>query len=244
MNWDGLDRAHDYAKAHGIVFKQHTFVWGSQQPSWLNGLPAAEQKKEVEEWIRLFCERYPDVALIDVVNEPPPHTTPAYMEALGGAGASGYDWIVQAFKWARQYCPNAVLILNDYNNIEYGNDNSHFLDIVERIRAAGAPIDALGAQAHDAFKLPSNTVQGFIEKLTATGLPLYITEYDINLADDAEQQRVMQEQFPLFWKDEKIAGVTLWGYIVGATWRDNTGLMSSAGSPRPALVWLQQHLGR
>jgi endo-1,4-beta-xylanase len=66
MNWAGLDRVHDYAKAHGIVFKQHNFVWGSQQPSWLSGLSAADQKAEVEEWIKLFCERYPDVALIDV----------------------------------------------------------------------------------------------------------------------------------------------------------------------------------
>jgi endo-1,4-beta-xylanase len=119
MNWAGVDRVHDFAKQHGLLFKQHTFVWGSQQPGWLAGLSASEQRKEVEEWIRLFCERYADVDIIDVVNEPPPHTTPAYMEALGGAGASGYDWIVLSFKWARQYCPEATLVLNDYNNIEY-----------------------------------------------------------------------------------------------------------------------------
>ena len=49
------------------------------------GLSQAEQNAEVEEWIRLFCERYPDTQLIDVVNEPPPHTTPSYANALGGA---------------------------------------------------------------------------------------------------------------------------------------------------------------
>lgn len=244
MNWSGLDRAYEYAKQHGIPFKQHTFVWGSQQPSWIGGLPQADQKAEVEEWIRLFCERYPDVALIDVVNEPPPHTTPAYLEALGGAGASGYDWIVQSFKWARQYCPNAILIMNDYNNIEYGGDNSHFLEIVERIRSAGAPIDALGAQAHDAHKLSASVVQGFIEKLSATGLPIYITEYDIDVADDVQQRKVMEEQFPLFWNDEHIAGITLWGYVVGATWRPNTGLMTADGTERPALSWLREFLQR
>lgn len=244
MNWAGLDRVHDYAKAHNIVFKQHTLVWGSQQPSWLGGLSKDEQKAEVEEWIRLFCERYPDVALIDVVNEPPPHTMPVYMDALGGAGASGFDWIVQAFKWARMYCPNAILILNDYNNIEYGGDNSHFLDIVDRIRKAGAPIDALGAQAHDAHKLSASVVKGFIDKLSATGLPVYITEYDIDVADDAQQNKVMMEQFPMFWSDDHIAGVTLWGYVVGATWRPNTGLMTSGGMERPALEWLREFLKR
>jgi endo-1,4-beta-xylanase len=244
MNWSGLDRIHDYAVANHIVFKQHNFVWGSQQPSWLSGLSADQQKAEVEEWIRLFCERYPDVALIDVVNEPPPHTMPVYMDALGGAGSSGYDWIVQAFKWARQYCPKAILILNDYNNIEYDGDNSHFLDIVERIENAGAPIDAIGAQAHDAYKLPTNTVQGFLDKLTATGLPVYITEYDINLASDADQQQVMQTQFPMFWDDDKVAGITLWGYVAGATWKPDTGLITSAGMQRPAMTWLMKFLGR
>jgi endo-1,4-beta-xylanase len=244
MNWAGLDRVHDYAAAHGIVFKQHNFVWGSQQPGWLGGLSAADQKAEVEEWIRLFCERYPDVALIDVVNEPPPHTSPVYMDALGGAGQSGYDWIVQAFKWAHQYCPNAILILNDYNNIEYGNDNSHFIDIVNRIKDAGAPIDAVGAQAHDAYKLSNVVVQGFIDNLAATGLPVYITEYDIGLANDSDQQQVMQSQFTMFWNDDNIKGITLWGYVVGATWRDDTGLITSGGTQRPAMTWLMEFLDR
>jgi endo-1,4-beta-xylanase len=244
MNWAGLDRVHDYAKSHGIAFKQHNFVWGSQQPAWLSGMTAAEQKGEVEEWIRLFCERYPDVALIDVVNEPPPHTMPSYADALGGAGSSGYDWIVQAFRWAHQYCPNAILILNDYNTIEYANDNTHFIDIVTRIKQAGAPIDAIGAQAHDAYKLSNTVVQGFLDKLAGTGLPIYITEYDINLASDTDQQQVMQTQFPLFWNDAHIAGVTLWGYVVGATWKTDTGLVTSAGMQRPAMAWLMKFLGR
>jgi endo-1,4-beta-xylanase len=244
MNWSGLDRVHDYAMQHGIPFKQHNFGWGSQQPSWLSGLSAADQKAQVEEWIRLFCERYPDVALIDVVNEPPPHTTPVYADALGGAGSSGYDWIVQAFRWAHQYCPNAILILNDYNNIEYANDNSHFIDIVNRLKQAGAPIDAIGAQAHDAYKLSNSTVQGFLDGLTATGLPVYISEYDIDLASDSDQQKIMQQQFPMFWNDEHVHGITLWGYVVGATWKTNTGLLTSTGMKRPALTWLMTYIGR
>jgi endo-1,4-beta-xylanase len=166
------------------------------------------------------------------------------MNALGGAGQSGYDWIVQSFKWARQYCPKAILILNDYNNIEYGGDNTRFIDIVTKIKAAGAPIDAVGAQAHDAFKLPIATVQGFIDKLAATGLPVYITEYDLDLASDADQQKVMQSQFTAFWNDDHIKGITLWGYVVGSTWRPNTGLMTSTGMQRPAMTWLVDFLGR
>lgn len=244
MNWSPIDTMYAYAKAHNIIFKQHNFVWGQQQPTWLNGLSESEQREEVEEWIRLYCERYPDTPLIDVVNEPPPHTTPPYVAALGGAGSSGYDWIAQAFKWAHQYCPKAILILNDYNNIEYAQDNSHTIDIVNKIKAAGAPINAVGAQAHDAYKMSTSTVQGYIDKIAReTGLPVYISEYDVDIADDNQQKSVMQSQFTMFYTDDNVKGITLWGYITGNTWKANTGIMSSSGTMRPAMTWLLDYLG-
>ncbi len=75
MNWSKLDVIYKYTQDHNIPFKAHTFVWGSQQPSWVSGLSQADQRAEVEEFIQQFCTRYPKVALIDVVNEPPPHTS-------------------------------------------------------------------------------------------------------------------------------------------------------------------------
>ena len=244
MSWSAIDTMYKFAKDNHIPFKQHNFVWGSQQPSWLSGLSQADQRAEVEEWIRLFCERYPDTDLIDVVNEPPPHTTPPYMAALGGAGSSGYDWIVQAFKWAHQYCPNSILILNDYNNIEYASDNSHTIDIVNSIKKAGAPINAVGAQAHGCATLSASTVKMYIDKIASqTGLPVYISEYDLNIADDNQQKSVMQSQFPMFWDDANVKGITIWGYIEGATWVANSGLMSSSGAMRPAMTWLMDFLG-
>jgi len=245
MSWSSLDAMHTYAVQNNIPFKQHNFIWGSQQPSWLNGLSQADQKAEVEEWIRLFCERYPDTRLIDVVNEPPPHTTPVYVAALGGAGSSGYDWIAQAFKWAHQYCPNAILILNDYNNIEYANDNNRTIDMVNKIKSAGAPIHGVGAQAHACANLSASTVQMYIDKIaTQTGLPVYVSEYDLNIADDNQQKNVMQSQFTMFWNNPNVKGITIWGYIVGSTWVANSGLMTSSGTMRPAMTWLMDFLGR
>jgi len=245
MSWSSLDAMHTYAVQNNIPFKQHNFIWGSQQPSWLGGLSQADQKAEVEEWIRLFCERYPDTRLIDVVNEPPPHTTPVYVAALGGAGSSGYDWIAQAFKWAHQYCPNAILILNDYNNIEYANDNNRTIDMVNKIKSAGAPIHGVGAQAHACANLSASTVQMYIDKIaTQTGLPVYVSEYDLNIADDNQQKNVMQSQFTMFWNNPNVKGITIWGYIVGSTWVANSGLMTSSGTMRPAMTWLMDFLGR
>ncbi|WP_438002952.1 endo-1,4-beta-xylanase [Sorangium sp. So ce321] len=243
-NWGSLDAIYKYAKDNNIIFKHHVFVWGAQQPDWIGRLSGAEQQASVRDWMKSFCERYPDTKYIDVVNEPPPHTTPSYKNGIGGDGASGWDWIVNSFKWAREFCPRAVLILNDYNNIEYPNDHNNFMRIAKAVIDAGAPVDALGAQAHDAYKINTNTVKDYIDKMAALGKPVYITEYDIGIADDNQQKRVMEEQFTMFWNHPAVPGITLWGYVVGATWRDNTGLQRQDGSLRPAMQWLMDFLER
>lgn len=238
FNWKSLDAVYDYAQKNGILFKQHTFVWGSQQPQ---GTPTLAQ---VENWIKTFCQRYPNTKLIDVVNEPPPHTTPSYTANLGAGESGTYGWITKAFKLARQYCPNAVLILNDYNNIEYGDQENHFIDIVNQIKAAGAPIDAVGCQSHALKGLSASTVQANINTMaTKTGLPVYITEYDIGEADDAKQLSIYQAQFSIFLNTAAVHGVTVWGWINGSTWVQNTGLMNGT-KPRSAMTWLMGQLGR
>lgn len=240
MNWGALDRVYDYAQQHGIPFKQHTMVWGSQQPGWIASLPAAQQAEEVEEWIRLFCQRYPNVAMIDVVNEPPPHTTPSYMNAIGGTGSTGYDWIIWAFQKTRQYCPNATLILNDYNVLRWSTDN--FVRIANAVKGSGY-VDALGAQAHGLETMSLSELRTNLNKLVGVGLPVYVSEYDVNIASDSEQLRVMQEQFQLFWNTPQIQGITLWGYQHGSTWVPNSGLIRN-GQFRPAMTWLMDFLGR
>jgi endo-1,4-beta-xylanase len=238
FNWATLDAVYNYAQTNNIIFKQHTFVWGSQQP---NGTPTLAQ---VENWIRSFCQRFPNTKLIDVVNEPPPHTTPNYTANLGAGESGTYGWITKAFKLARQYCPNAVLILNDYNNLEYTDQENHFIDIVTQIKAAGAPIDAVGCQAHATTNLSATQLQNNLNTMASrTSLPVYITEWDINQANDQQQLQTFQAQFPVFWNSPSVRGITIWGWIVGRTWVANSGLVNGT-TPRPAMTWLMQQVGR
>jgi endo-1,4-beta-xylanase len=245
FNWTSLDAMYKYANEHNIIFKQHNFIWGSQQPSWTNNLTSETGPAAVQNWMNAFCERYPNTRLIDVVNEPPPHTTPKYLNAIGGSGSSGWDWIANAFKWARAACPNSILILNDYNNVEQAGDVQHTIDIVNAIKKAGAPIDAVGCQTHGASNMSSSALKSNIDKLaSSTGLPVYITEYDLNISDDAKQASVLKDQFTMFWQNENVKGVTYWGYVVGSTWVSNSGLIQSSGTERPAMTWLMEFLGR
>jgi len=238
FKWAVLDATYEYAQTNGIIFKESSFVWGAGTPG--GGAAAVH----VENWIRSFCQRYPNTKLIDVVQEPPPHTTPNYAQSLGAGETGMFPYIVKAFKLARKYCPQAVLILNDYYNIEYSDEQDYFIQIVNSSIAAGAPIDAVGAEAHSLKGVSAAVLKANIDNLASkTGLPIYITEYDIGDQADAVQLANFQAHFPVFWQNSAVRGVTLWGWIVGTTWIANSGLVQGT-TPRPAMNWLMTELGR
>jgi endo-1,4-beta-xylanase len=241
FNWASLDAMYKYTQDNGILFKEHTFCWGPQQPPWVNN---SNGEKAVKAWMKAFCERYPKTVMIDVFNESL-HNSPSYKEGIGGTGSTGYDWLVNAFKWAKEACPNAILLYNDYNTIEYANENSGVIKLVNAVKKAGGPIDGVGCQSHDVAKVSASTVIGYVEKIIKeTGLPVYITEIDVGVADDNQQMKILKDIVEPLWKNDNVKGWTYWGYISGATWRSNTGLMSSSGTKRAALTWLMDFLGR
>lgn len=230
-NWTALDRIYAYARQNNIQVKAHTFVWGSQYPSWINNLSSAEQAKAIEDWIRNFCTRYPDTKYIDVVNEAiPGHAPAAYAQ-----NAFGNNWIIKSFQLAKQYCPNATLILNDYNVLSWDTDK--FIALAKPLIAAGV-VDALGEQAHGLESFSAATVSSNLNKVAALGLPIYITEYDVAKTDDQAQLQIFQQQFPVFYNHPSVKGITLWGYVYGSTWVTGSGLIQTNGTPRPAMTWL------
>jgi arabinoxylan arabinofuranohydrolase len=175
--------------------------------------------------------------MIDVVNE----ATPGHAPASYAQAAFGEDWIIRSFELAKEHCPNAVLILNDYNVLIWNTDE--FIEMATPAIEAGV-VDALGLQAHGLADLSAEELAANLQRIADLGLPIYISEYDIERTDDEAQLQVMQEQFPIFYEHPSVVGITFWGYVVGNTWRDETGLIHDDGTPRPAMTWLMDYLGR
>lgn len=261
MNWAELDDAHDFAKSHGFPFKLHTVIWGNQQPGWISALPPEEQLAEIDEWIAALAARYPDAEFIDVVNEPirnpPDGKVPSfggsvhanYVAALGGAGATGWDWVLNSFRKVRAAFPNAKLLLNEFSVTNDAGAAATYVQIVNLLKAEpGNLLDGVGIQAH-AFSttVPNAVTLANLNLIAGTGMPLYITELDINAppqtpADAARSEQIQLDEyrriFPLFWEHPAGRAVTLWGYKPG-NFQPNAFLMRADDTPRPALVWLQ-----
>jgi endo-1,4-beta-xylanase len=256
-NWGTLDQAYNYAKQRGFPFKLHTLVWGQQQPSWISGLSSQEKAEEIEEWIKLVGERYPDIDLVDVVNEAlPSHNPPDgrngranYKDALGGNGQTGWDWVIWVFQKARQYLPTAKLLINDYGIINDNSATNAYLQVINLLNDGGL-IDGIGVQGHR-FELESadtTVLKNNLSKLAATGLPVYISEFDLGnignsgTPNDATQLKLYQKIFPVLWNHPGVQGITLWGYVQNSIWQSTCYLICSDGSERPAMEWLRSFL--
>ena len=193
FNWGGADRAYNYAKNHNFPFKFHALIWGAQYPSWLEAQTPEQRYKEIVQWMDAVKAHYPNLELIDVVNEAiTGHQpgTPYFIEALGGTGDTGYDWLIKAFELAYERWPNAILIYNDFNTFQWNTDQ--YIDLVKTLRNAGAPIDAYGCQSHDLTDCSLSTFKNSMTKLqNALKMPMYSTEYDIGTDNDSHLRRLM-----------------------------------------------------
>lgn len=251
-DWAGLDAAYRMARDNGFPFHLHVLIWGNQQPEWIKPLPVDEQRAAIEAWFSAVAERYPDIDIVEVVNEPL-HDPPSqddegggnYINALGGTGETGWDWVLESFRLARKHFPNARLMLNEYSVSNDTDNNRRYLEIIELLKAENL-IDVIGLQGH-AFsttpETPMSVQRANLDALAATGLPIHVTELDVDGTDDAVQLRDYQRIFPMFWEHPAVEGVTLWGFRRGL-WRDEQGayLIREDGSERPALVWLRDYV--
>jgi endo-1,4-beta-xylanase len=251
-DWTWLDAFYDYALTNSFPFKEHCFIWGNEQPVWIAGLDSAQQRAKVEQWIDTLGTRYPSMSMVDVVNEPF-HALPSYSRALGDSGKTGWDWIVTAFTWARQYCMRGTqLLINEYNVLQDNAVTTRYLALVDTLRVRGL-IDAIGVQGHyfefksyagapSSYTYPVASLKFNLDRLVATGLPVYITEFDINEASDSIQLANYKTYFSLFWDTPGVKGITLWGYTQGDMWQQNAYLIRADGSERPAIQWLRKYI--
>ena len=269
-NFSGCKRAYDWAKQNGGHFKFHALVWGSQYPNWLGNLSVDETKKAITSWFDAVQKQFPDLEMIDVVNEAirtgnnqyhSGYTNTKIIQALGGDNNGDYTFVTTAFKMARERWPKAILIYNDYNTVQWNKDQG--IQLIQTIKKNGAPVDAYGLQAHDMMSqgggaggtggggscLSINTLKSVLKEIwDKTQTPMFISEYDIASTDDNVQKQCYQEQITHFMENEHVAGITIWGYIYGSTWLDCNGTARGCsgiikdGRDRAAMTWLKQYL--
>jgi endo-1,4-beta-xylanase len=248
---DNLDIGLRFARERGLKLRLHTLVWHEQTPAWFfrerySGDPKAPLASRelmlgrMENYIRQvlsYCrENYPGVVYCaDVVNEAvePDHRSaenPGGIRAVGNPWYQtvGPDYVERAFAFARKYAAGEIkLFYNDYNCYQYAK-LSAIGDLVSGLQEKGL-IDGVGMQGHIGMGYPSlEDFQNAIVTLGGSGLEIQITELDIDLAGNREEDLAelasRYKQLVTMFRSIKdrslanITNVTVWGLTDDGSW--------------------------
>jgi|GEM_PF-1433713 len=260
MDWSNADLSYNYAASNNLMFRYHAIAWGSQYPSWIENLSSnvTEFRGEVEEYMQAIAGKYEYMDQIDVLNENlylntwdgKEHQTgtPYFRQGLGGPGTTGYDWVIWLFTKAREYFPNSKLVMNDFELVNNPAGIKEMLDVVKVLRDRGL-IDGFGTQSHcfnvDAVQNSPSTLKSNIDLMASSGLPVFVTELDLNggnTPSESGQLTSFKNLFPVYWEHPAVGGITLWGYVEGDTWKDGTGILNRDRSEREAMKWLKMYM--
>jgi endo-1,4-beta-xylanase len=189
-----------FADQYGLMMRGHALLWNRTQymPDWLNrcdfgARQGAAAEKFLREHIKTVCNRYGErIFSYDVVNETIAPST-GEMENSPFTKAMGPEVIDFCFHAAREAAPKAQLVYND--DMSWSpKDAAHragVLKLLERLKKANVPVDALGIQAHIGSSGTGATTgplgdtdavewRKFLDAVTAMGLDLVLTEFDVN----------------------------------------------------------------
>jgi GH35 family endo-1,4-beta-xylanase len=162
----------------------------------------------------------------DVVNEPSANKRLA--------NVLGEEEMAHWYRRAKVLDPNAKLYLNDYGNLGEGTLDAEYKRIIKRLLALGAPVEGIGLQAHFGFKLtPPEELYSRLEAFGALGLPLSITEFDVNVTDERLQADYLRDFMTVMFSSKSVSSFLMWGFWEGQHWLPDAALYRRDWSLKP-----------
>jgi endo-1,4-beta-xylanase len=293
MKWDSIeptrgqlnfapgDKLISFAQAHGQLVRGHTLLWHNQIPSWLtngvnDGTISNDQLREILKQ-HIFAEVGHYKGKIwqwDVANEVFANSWDPNPLADGinhddfWVSHLGEDIIADAFRWAHQADPNALLFYNDFNIAGQDGTNAK-ADAVyawaKKLQAQGVPINGIGEQGHldTQYGFSGAQFQADLARYASLGLKVAVTEADVRtFVETTDDLQTPTDNLALFAQpyefDQELKAClavsscisfTVWDVDDADSWVPGTftgegyaTLYDTKLQPKPAYTTLQQTL--
>lgn len=249
-DFSAADKIVAFAQARGMRVRGHALAWHKHNPDWLarGAFTPAELSDILRDHIKAVAGHFRGkVYSWDVVNEavlddgsPRPSLW----------SAAGPDYIVKAFRWARQADPGAKLFYNDQ-----GLDSSPaHADAVYRLirdaNAAGAGIDGIGFQMHAWPGRAHGDLRALFQRFADLGLEVHVTEMDVAVDAPASPES-LQAQAQVYADAAKACvavtackAFVMWGFTDKYTFQSPKLplVFDAAYRPKPAYAALSSAL--
>src|SRR6266403_2154844 len=227
-----------FALENDLALRGHNLLWHHRTPSWFFELDSREEiESALVERIRRLAGRYRGkVHSWDVVNEPiePKDGRPDGLRTGVFLEMFGPDYLDLAYRTAREADPAAHLVVNEYDveldTPEQEVRRTALLNLLERMRRSGTPVDAVGVQAHLSCTggppFSAARLRRFLADVAGLGLTIQITELDVTdenaPADNAIRDRLVADAYRRFLDaaldEPAVKMVVTWGLSDRHSW--------------------------
>ena len=244
MDFRDSDRLLAWGAHAGLMRRGHCLVWQPTKwlPKWLvdydfGARPALTAERLLVERIGGACRHYgAQIYSWDVVNEAvDPATGDTRVNVLTQA-LGAVDQLDLCFRLARESAPHAQLVYNDFMHWDAGSakHRAGVLKLLAALKARGTPVDALGLQSH--ISAPAGSASSgsaeqlewrkFLDEVSAMGLQLLITEFDVNdrnlasdiVARDAGVAAAARDYLDVTFSYPNLGDFLFWGLIDADSW--------------------------
>jgi len=233
------DQIVDFAVRHGMKVRGHTLVWHQQNPKWLTEgkYTSGELALILEKHIKAVVGHYRGkIFAWDVVNEAFDEVQPGKLRStiwrdqpgIGLAG-NGSSYIERCFRWTHEADPQALLFYNEAGAEVMNPKSDAIYAMVRDFRQRGVPIDGVGLQMHIAnLRADVASISANINRFTALGVQVHITEMDVALPVDASgnpRPEDMQKQADIYRQianaclsHRGCTAIQIWGFTDKYSW--------------------------
>lgn len=247
-----------YAQKANQHVRGHNLCWGVYNPTWLTSgnFTGTQLQAILQNHINNVVAHYKgQLYSWDVVNEAVSDsaTNTSYLKPSVWYPAVP-NYVDLAFQFAREADPNVKLFYNDYGAEEINAKSNAVYNMLKSMKERGIPVDGVGLQYHVSLGWYPNitSVIENIQRLSALGLEVHITEMDVGCTGNATQQVKFAEQAKIYQpvlaaclSAPQCAAYVTWGFTDKYTWlgSDETPLPFDINyNPKPAFYALAEDL--
>ena len=234
------DRATSWLTEHGLPVRGHTLVWLMRENLPADLRAQADDPTVISErldrHVRTTLEAFRGrLSAWDVVNDP-------YSADLLLRG-DGREQLQPWFAAAQSIDPATPRFLNLYGVLDNGGADLRRQEFYERLisdlLAAKVPLDGLGLQCHQDRNLTSpERLNALIERFARFGLPIHITEFEVDVDDEKLQADWTRDALTVFASQPSVHAVLAWGFWAGDHHRPQAAMLRSDWSLKPnGQVW-------
>jgi GH35 family endo-1,4-beta-xylanase len=217
-----------FAHEQGIKWRAHPIIWPGEDymPSRIlvqKGKPKKQREmvlSHVKEVMSFVASHNP--IAIDLVNEV---RVNQYFKENGNP-----DLVEEVFRLAHDIAPDVPLYVNDYAILNNGGLNKNSIEFyhnwIKEMQGKNVPLGGIGFQGHFGAGLtPPQRVMDILGGFSKYGLPLQITEFDVETYDEEAQAAYTRDILMAAFSEPALNAFIVWGWWEGDHWKKPAAML-------------------